>query len=77
MYSDIRTDVKRILDLQINQTRDIASIKAYQVTHRTKIAELEKEQKINSTYRIKATSAISVIYIMIGIFGSFIAKKLS
>lgn len=77
MYSDIRTDVKRILDLQINQTRDIASIKAYQITHKTKIAELEKEQKLNSIYRIKATGAISVVYILVGIFGSFVAKKLS
>ena len=77
MSSDIGTDIKRILDLQINQTSDIAAIKAYQKTHGTKIAELEREQKLNSIYRIKATGAISVVYVLIGIFGSFFAKKLS
>jgi len=73
----IKRDISRILDLQVTQTTDIASIKAFQKTHHDKIDELEKEQKVNSAYRMKVTGAISLIYVLIGIFGSLFAKKIS
>jgi hypothetical protein len=74
--SDIHNDVKEILRLQYDQTRELSAIKAYQLTHKKRIEDLELSTNQNTEYRHKSKGFIAAIYIILGLFGSFIAKKL-
>jgi len=76
MEADIRQDIREILTLQRLQSQDIASIKAFQKVNSSRIDEVEREQKKNTGYRNKSTGAIALIYILIGLFGSLLSKKI-
>lgn len=76
MDIDIRSKIEKLLDLQIKQTSDITEIKTFQKTHKERIDKIEKEARTNSNYRYKSTGALAIIYILVGIFGSLLAKKL-
>ena len=73
----MRDKIEKIYDMQINQTTDIAVIRAYQKSIVEKIGKLEVGQDKNTAYRQKSMGAIAFIYVLIGIFGSLLAKKLS
>jgi hypothetical protein len=72
----LHEDIREILRLQYEQTKELASIKSYQITHSKRIDDLEKEQKVNSNYRAKMVGIVGIIYIIVGIFGGVLAKKL-
>jgi len=74
--SDIHNDVKEILRIQYDQSRELSAIKAYQLTHKNRIEGLELSTNKNTEYRYKSKGFIAAIYIILTLFGSFIAKKL-